>query len=1208
MKRSTSSKCSIVLLALFALICWSVTTAIAQEATTGHPLTLKAGFESLTPGPLAEGSDDSGTWNAEANQVVVHTAHRRSGKASLRLLGGTEREVIWTPNSFPGRADRLEFWFERWTARSPFAFQVDLLVDGHWQTAYNAPGNAPVGGFKNHVSIPLPGKLPKQIRFRSTTPSSSGVMIDDLVIEPSMPKRVESITARQRTVPLLLRNEWNPVFDVTVNVQGNEGGLMLEAVEVALSGSIDLSAIDKVEVIASASPRPAWFNIVDLKNHADLTLFGSSTASSSEMKLQGHAPLNRGENHFLVSVKLKESADVSQTLRVSCPEVTISGKQHRPVATEESSPLQIGHALRRAGDDGVNTYRIPGLATTKAGTLIAVYDVRYRNGGDLPGDIDVGMSRSTDGGRSWEPMKIVMNMGDDPKWRYDGIGDPAVMVDKQTGSIWVAALWSHGNRAWHGSGQGMSPEKTGQFVLVRSDDDGLSWSEPIGITEQIKNSEWNLLFNGPGKGICMEDGTLVFAAQYRDKDGVPHSTIVYSQDHGKSWEVGAGAHPETTEAQVVEVRPGVLMLNCRYNKSRTRVVMISDDLGATWQEHASSKKLLIEPGACMASLIDVDQELGEELGGWLLFSNPDSLGGRENITIKASSDGGNNWPQDKRLLLDEGLGAGYSCMTMIDRDTVGILYEGSTSKLVFQRIPVKDIILRQSDHREKNDTKKVLQIPKVFGSHMVLQREQPLPVWGWAKSETKVVVTLDGASLETMADRDGNWKVQFPAREATAQPIQLVISTDDKTVRFEDILVGDVWFCAGQSNMAWPLHATNHGVEEIAAADIPTIRLLNLIGGAPGVPGTNGEKELARLCPEDYKQGRWAVASPIEAKDFSAVAWYFGREIHRQLDVPIGLINVGSGGSPASAWIRRNRLAEDPRFHALVDGNWLENSLLSDFCRRRGWENLLPAMQSGIALPGDELGPNHPFKPGFLWEAAVQPMLPFAIRGVLWYQGESNAETHARAVQYRSLLPILIQDWRDQWGRHDLPFLFVQLPAIERPDWPVFREGQRRIAEEMVNVGMAITIDTGDRNDVHPRDKKVVGQRLARIALGDVYRDPSVSETTGPLLKSMKIDNESIWLAFQHVGDGLVSYDQKSLRHFEIAGADRHYFPATATVEGNRVRITSTKVPQPKFARYAWIAYPDTPVNLYNRDGFPASPFSTDEAVFQKNNNEVVNR
>ncbi len=630
----------------------------------------------------------------------------------MRLLGGADRELLWTPDSLPSVPDRLEFWYERWTARGPFTFQVDLLIDGQWKSAYVGPGDAPVGRFRNRVSIPLQGEGLEQVRFTSSTPSGSGVMIDDLSIQPNLPQRVSRVIGKQRTIPLLLGNQWNPVYAINIQVQGNQDELTLNAVEVALGGSLSLDSIEKAEVISSASAEPAWFNIVDLEKHKQLSVLGRSTKPTSRMTIRGETSLERGDNHLFISITLKDEARVSDTLEVKCPSVIVAGQPQTPVVMAQQLPLRVGHALRRAGEDGVNTYRIPGLATTNTGTLLAVYDVRYRSAGDLPGNIDVGMSRSADGGRSWEAMRVIMDLGSDPKWRFDGIGDPAVLVDTQTGTIWVAALWSHGNRAWHGSGPGLSPEETGQFMLVRSDDDGRTWSDPINITEQIKNPEWNLLFNGPGKGICMQDGTLVFAAQYRDTNRVPHSTIVYSKDHGATWEVGTGAHPETTEAQVIEVRPGTLMLNCRYNKSSARVVMTSSDLGKTWKEHVSSKKNLIEPGACMASLIDVDQELGKSRGGWLLFSNPASLQARENLTIKASSNGGDDWPEDKQLLLDEGRSAGYSCMSMIDSNTVGIVYEGSTSQLAFQRIPLTDIIDLTTDHaRDPSGSKSAADLP-----------------------------------------------------------------------------------------------------------------------------------------------------------------------------------------------------------------------------------------------------------------------------------------------------------------------------------------------------------------------------------------------------------------------------------------------------------------------------------------------------------------
>jgi sialidase-1 len=405
--------------------------------------------------------------------------------------------------------------------------------------------------------------------------------------------------------------------------------------------------------------------------------------------------LSEGSNTVWLACQLSRTANIDHRLGAVCKQVTFSNG--KTVRLEAAPSIQrMGVAVRTGGDDGVHTYRIPGLATTNEGTLIGVYDARRRSSRDLPGDIDVGMSRSTDGGRTWEPMKIIMDMGDEPQWQYDGVGDPAVLVDRGTGAIWVAAIWIHENRSSRGFGPGLKPEETGQLMLVRSDDDGATWSEPISITEQVKRPEWSLLFQGPGKGITMRDGTIVFAAQYRDpleQKRLPHSTIIYSRDHGETWQIGTGAFDDTTEAQVVEIEPGVLMLNCRYNRKPVRVVMTTRDMGKTWQKHSTSERSLIEPRACMASLIDVDQETGKDAGKWLLFSNPDSTDGRHHITIKASPDRGLTWPKVNRLLLDEGDGRGYSCMSMVDDRTVGILYESSQADLVFQRIPLQDLVV-----------------------------------------------------------------------------------------------------------------------------------------------------------------------------------------------------------------------------------------------------------------------------------------------------------------------------------------------------------------------------------------------------------------------------------------------------------------------------------------------------------------------------------
>lgn len=659
-------------------VVWLLALLQVAEAQRTPPAT---GFEKLKAGPLTIQKDDSGEWSAQKDHATIHTQHHRTGEQSLRLLGGTDCQAVWIPAEHDGPFDRLDFWYERWTKRVPYEFRVEALVKGEWQTLHHDSTKAVVGSFKNHLSLKLGGNVPEKFRFTSTTPENSGVMIDDLRLTLATPMRVVSVTTRQPTLPVLVRSERNPVLEILVEVEGNLKPLSCDEILLAQDSFTAFGGIAHVEVSHSAGDK--------------LTRFGEKANPGGLMEFSGKQTLEPGTNRFLVSVQLKESVRQSDRVQVSCREVRIGTRVLEPGVEQRSSQgLRIGYAVRKSGDDGSHTYRIPGLTTTKAGTLIGVYDVRWRTGGDLPGDIDVGMSRSTNGGRTWEPMRIIMDMGDDPKWQYDGIGDPAILVDRHGGTIWVAATWSHGNRSWRGSGPGLTPDKTGQLMLVRSDDDGLTWSKPINVTEQVKRPEWCFLLQGPGKGITMHDGTLVFAAQFQDtpeNKRLPRSTILFSKDHGETWQIGTGAFDDTTESQVVEIEPGVLMLNCRYNRESKRVVMITRDLGQTWQEHPTSRKALIEPRACMASLINVDAELDKKAGGWLLFSNPNSLTGRDHITIKASRDGGKTWPKEHQLLLDEGRSAGYSCLTMIDETTVGILYEGSQAHMTFQRIPLSDL-------------------------------------------------------------------------------------------------------------------------------------------------------------------------------------------------------------------------------------------------------------------------------------------------------------------------------------------------------------------------------------------------------------------------------------------------------------------------------------------------------------------------------------
>lgn len=411
--------------------------------------------------------------------------------------------------------------------------------------------------------------------------------------------------------------------------------------------------------------------------------------------LTGNQNLYPGVNFFWVSIEMKPEASLLTKITAEVTGVTADG-QSLPVKCVSAPNVirRLGVGVRHAGDDGVAAFRIPGLVTTNKGTLLGVYDVRYNSSVDLQEHIDIGLSRSIDGGKTWEKMRLPLAFGEygGLPAAQNGVGDPSILVDTKTNTIWIVAAWTHGmgnQRAWWSSQQGMDVNHTAQLVLVKSTDDGKTWSEPINITEQVKHPEWYFLLQGPGRGITMEDGTLVFPIQYIGKDRIPNAGIMYSKDRGETWTIHNHARTNTTEAQVAEVVPGTLMLNMRDNRGGSRAVYTTSDLGMTWKEHESSRTALPEP-VCMASLISVkaaDNVLGKDL---LIFSNPNTTNARKNITIKISLDGGNTWAH--QLLLDEGENWGYSCLTMVDKETIGILYESSVAHMTFQCIKLKDIV------------------------------------------------------------------------------------------------------------------------------------------------------------------------------------------------------------------------------------------------------------------------------------------------------------------------------------------------------------------------------------------------------------------------------------------------------------------------------------------------------------------------------------
>lgn len=520
---------------------------------------------------------------------------------------------------------------------------------------------------------------------------------------------VDTVAVRETKIPVLIERQDNELFYLRIEATQSQ---VLNEVELSFGTEVKLNEIAAVKLYYGGTENVerkgrTYFAPVTYvsSNTPGKTLAANPSYSilKSEVKspkrtvvLKADQTLFPGVNYFWVSLQMKPTASVLSKVTAAITAAKVD-RQTAPVKlVGQAVTHYMGVGVRHAGDDGAAAYRIPGLVTSNKGSLLGVYDVRYNNSADLQEYVEIGLSRSTDGGQTWEKMRIPMSFGETgglPK-AQNGVGDPAILVDKQTGTIWIVAAWTHGmgnGRAWVNSQPGMDLNHTAQLMMVKSDDDGVTWSAPINVTEQVKDPAWYFLLQGPGRGISMDDGTLVFASQYIGSDRIPNAGIIYSKDHGKTWNISKYARTNTTESQVAEVRPGELMLNMRDNRGGARAVSTTTDLGKTWKEHESSRTALREP-VCMASLIHVkaqDNALGKDL---LLFSNPNDTQNRHSITIKASLDGGHTWLTDNQLLLDAGWGWGYSCLTLIDKETVGILYESSVAHMTFQAIKLTDIV------------------------------------------------------------------------------------------------------------------------------------------------------------------------------------------------------------------------------------------------------------------------------------------------------------------------------------------------------------------------------------------------------------------------------------------------------------------------------------------------------------------------------------
>ncbi len=481
-------------------------------------------------------------------------------------------------------------------------------------------------------------------------------------------------------------------------------------------------------------------------------------------------------------------------------------------------------------------------------------------------------------------------------------------------------------------------------------------------------------------------------------------------------------------------------------------------------------------------------------------------------------------------------------------------------------------------------------LPKILSDHMVIERDLPVHVWGMAAADEKIAVSFRGARRSTVAGELGRWSVYLPPGEAGG-PFEMTVEGtpapngtaaepgEAQTITLSDILVGDVWVASGQSNMEFQMRQAATADEDLPHAAIPDIRLLMV-------------KKAASLYPkDDIDTDGWAASTPERTKDFSAVAWYFAREIEKREHVPIGVIDSTWGGTPGEAWTRMSALGADAALAPLfVSWGKMTEGESDALLREANKQRILDeAKAAGKPAPEFPWVPTlESWGPGMLWNGMIAPLTPLAIRGVLWYQGESNSPLE-RAPLYGRIFRTLIEDWRHEWGEGDFPFLYVQISAFKSTpaeDWAELREQQLK-ALELRNTAMAVTIDIGNPDNVHPTDKVDVGLRLARAARALSYGESI--EYSGPLFREATPEGAAIRVWFDHA-EGLTAKGA-AVSGFEVAGADGKFAAAAARIDGATIVASSPDVAQPVFVRYGWANSPDC--NLFNGAGLPASPFTS---------------
>lgn len=487
-----------------------------------------------------------------------------------------------------------------------------------------------------------------------------------------------------------------------------------------------------------------------------------------------------------------------------------------------------------------------------------------------------------------------------------------------------------------------------------------------------------------------------------------------------------------------------------------------------------------------------------------------------------------------------------------------------------------------------------LKLDKVFGSNMVMQQGKDIPFWGKSAPNSSVNVLFDNIKKEVIANQDSIWKVNFKPQKANNSPKSALITSGKDTLKIDNILIGDVWLCAGQSNMAFMLKNDQFANEFLSKASNKNLRLLNLQSSLSVYNMPYKVDQVNQLIPENFLNGSWQISDSSSVRDFSAVGYYYGKTIQNLMQIPIGLINVAIGGTPIEAWMSDKTQNASPETKHVFTGDWFQNKNLEPWCIERGHQNLDNLIGGGVDIPQDSLGYNHPFKPTFMYKAAIEPLLNLPIKGVIWYQGESNSLSLERTKQHEQLLPIMVKEWRDDWNQGDFPFYFCQLSSIgtekgyKSQFWPEFRASQMLLSEQIPNSGIAITADYGHPSDVHPTNKKIVGERLANVSLAKTYGKLIIY--AGPKLMKATKNSDQIILKFDQ--ELFLNKGQKVVKFELISSKSNQKTKVEGKINGKEIIITTKNINPILGIRYGWQPY--QVIDLVGKTGIPVSSFSID--------------